>query len=111
MAPTRTARRARPTSLTLTLTLTLTPARCGTDPDQLSALKAAAEQELATRTDTDEQLDTAATSELKAKLDVERRQIEDERKQLLSDAKVARENAEQMVRAAPCPMPCAQCPI
>ena len=51
------------------------------------------------------------TSELKAKLDVERRQIEDERKQLLSDAKVARENAEQMVRAAPCPMPWAQCPI
>ena len=83
--------------------------KCGTDPDQLSSLKAAAEQELATRTDTDEQLDTAATSELKAKLDVERRQIEDERKQLLSDAKVARENAEQMVRAAPCP--CAQCPI
>ena len=50
-------------------------------------------------------LDTAATSELKAKLDVERRQTEDERRQLLGDARVAREHAEQMVRDATMPEP------
>ena len=86
--------------------------KCGTDQDALDALKAAAEQEFASRTD-DSALDTAATSELKAKLDIERKQIEDEQKQLLGDATEARENAEQMVRDAQCPspMPNAECPM